>query len=165
LAGGKQQGKGIELALESPSEVISYLLMQNINKKQEFLCFASVSTYIGVWAKPTLVGKDGSPSLTGQDIGEKPVSGAKEWLISFVSFGGGFFVSPCKYQVKEHRHVYRYPAERIPQGINKSGTAEVTLPSLHVRDGGVFYFEGNDVCRRYFGNYLQKHLRQEDDMI
>ncbi len=29
--------------------------MQNINKKQEYLCFASVSSYIGVWAKPTLM--------------------------------------------------------------------------------------------------------------
>ena len=32
----------------------SNLLMQNINKKQEYLCFASVSTHIGLWAKPTL---------------------------------------------------------------------------------------------------------------
>jgi hypothetical protein len=35
-------------------QLFSNLLMQNINEKQEYLCFASVSTYIGVWAKPTL---------------------------------------------------------------------------------------------------------------
>lgn len=40
------------------SEVrISNLQMQNTNEKQEFLYFASVSTYNGVWAKPTLEGE------------------------------------------------------------------------------------------------------------
>jgi len=33
---------------------LSNLLVQNINKKQEYLRFTSVSSYIGVWAKPTL---------------------------------------------------------------------------------------------------------------
>ena len=35
-------------------KLFSNLQMQNINKKQEYLCFAYVSSYIGVWAKPTL---------------------------------------------------------------------------------------------------------------
>ncbi len=99
LAGVKQWGNRIELALEFPSE--------------------------------NVVGQDESPSLQGQDIGTACIW-SKRVVIIPSSLWRRFFCYPAMNSgVHWFRHMYGCPAECIPFGINKSGTAEDS-PSVSI---------------------------------
>jgi len=102
LAGAKQQGNSIELAPELPSE--------------------------------TVVGPDEGPSLSGQDIGTiAPVSGLKKSGSSVLRlFWRRFFYRISQNHINKQGWIYRFPAECIPKGIKKSGTAE-NQPSVSLQ--------------------------------
>jgi len=94
LVGVKQQGIGIELALELPSE--------------------------------SIVGKDGSPSLLGQDIGLSLYLEQKSGLLILRLFWRRFFISDI-------RDYYTVIKSCIPFGMKKSGTAEAPFRLLQIK--------------------------------